>query len=160
MTFVTSVSFVWLVTIGTLTTCFAYFAHRAFRSEPVHRYRMSRRLTRSSFLKFYRNGRAGRLKRFRRIALEVQSDIEAALTPPLCTSHARSFLPILADVKKHGQKLISQQTTTHRVASPEREKELTDLVTQLASLEARLRLLPKPNLTIEQVLLGKFEEER
>jgi hypothetical protein len=108
-------------------------------------------------LRFYRNGRGGRLKRYSKIAKEVLIDVESALSPPLCPNHARSFLPILTDVKRHGQKLLSQQTGAHRVSAPDREKELGELILRLTMLEQRLKALPKPNLTIEQVLLGNFE---
>jgi len=108
-------------------------------------------------LRFYRNGRGGRLKRFFKIANEVLGDVESALSPPLCSNHARSFLPLLTDVKRHGQKLLSQQTGAHRVSAPDREKELGQLILRLTMLEQRLKALPKPNLTIEQVLLGNFE---
>jgi hypothetical protein len=71
--------------------------------------------------------------------------------------HARSFLPILSDVRKRGQILLQQQTTAHRVAFPDREKTLNDLVMRLFVMESKLKALPKPTVTIEEVLSGKFE---
>lgn len=157
MAFLNSASWFWLITAGTLTTCVAYVTHWAVRSGLGRSFRMRSFSPHRRLLRLHRNGRGGRLKRFSKIANEVLNDVEESLTPPLCSNHARSFLPILTDVKRHGQKLLNQQTGAHRVSAPEREKELGELIVRLTALEQRLKALPKPNLTIEQVLLGKFE---
>jgi hypothetical protein len=104
-----------------------------------------------------RGGRNSQLKSYCRIATDVMSDVQAALEPPGCQKHARSFLPILADVTRRGLILLSQQTGTHRVTAPERERELKSTVDKLISLERKLKSLPKPTVTVEEVLLGKFE---
>lgn len=157
MAFVTPASLVWLITGGTLATCLALVARWAVRTGFGRKVHKKKRIQGATLLRFYRNGRGGRLKRFFKIANEVLGDVESALSPPLCSNHARSFLPILTDVKRHGQKLLSQQTGAHRVSAPDREKELGQLILRLTMLEQRLKALPKPNLTIEQVLLGNFE---
>jgi len=157
MNLVTSASLIWIFTGGTLIACVAYVVHWAIRTGFGQRARRSRSLPHAALLRLCRNGRGGRLKRYNKIANEVLNDVEAALSPPHCSNHARSFLPILTDVKRHGQRLLSQQTGAHRVSAPDREKELGELIVRLTLLEQRLKALPKPNLTIEQVLLGNFE---
>jgi len=118
----------------------------------IHRLRIKRPLQR-----LIRGGRNSQLKSYCRIATDVMSDVEAALEPPSCQKHARSFLPILADVRRRGLILLSQQTGTHRVTAPERERELKSTVDKLINLERKLKSLPKPTVTVEEVLLGKFE---
>ena len=165
---VSSMGMIWMIMMGIIAICTAY-PHPPWPSQQRHfsgllwqttvkpHILKNRRISYRPMLRFNRGGRASRLKRFERIARDVISDIESALQPPHCNQHARSFLPILSDVKRRGQLLLGQQTGAHRVGSPERERELTRIVDQLSRLEMRLKALPKPNVTVEEVLLGKFE---
>jgi hypothetical protein len=154
---VSSISMVWMIMVGIMATCLAYLVGFLCQtSVKVHLNRQKRNALRP-LLSFTRAGRGSRLKRFEQIAVVVVSDVEAALQPPLCSRHARSFLPILSDVRRRGQLLLSQQTGAHRVSAPERERQLHSIVHKLGQLENRLKALPKPNVTVEEVLLGKFE---
>lgn len=148
---------VWMTIAGTITLCTALYTAVLWRGS-VHK-KKTRTATglKRSVIALTRSGRASRLKRFENIARGVVCDVESALQPPLCHRHARSFLPILSDVRRRGQVLLQQQTTAHRVASPEREKTLAELVMRLFTLESTLKALPKPTVTIEEVLSGKFE---
>jgi hypothetical protein len=154
---VSSMGMIWMIMMGIIAICTAYFSGLLWQTTVKPHILKNRRISYRPLLRFNRGGRASRLKRFERIARDVISDIESALQPPHCNQHARSFLPILSDVKRRGQLLLGQQTGAHRVGSPERERELTRLVDQLSRLEMRLKALPKPNVTVEEVLLGKFE---
>lgn len=147
----------WMAIAGALACCATLYTTLTYRAALKDKGLKSRRSFKRSMSVFTRAGRTGRLNRFENIARVVVSDVEAALQPPLCHRHARSFLPILADVRKRGQTLLSQQTYAHRVTSPVREKALSELVMQLFNLEGQLKALPKPTVTIEEVLSGKFE---
>lgn len=150
-------SIAWMALTGTFTCCSAVFAIIIWRATIHKSSKRSAQRIRRSIAALTRAGRGSRVKKFETIAHGVVSDVEAALQPPLCNRHARSFLPILSDVRRHGQRLLQQQTTAHRVASPDRERNLADLVMQLFTLESKLKSLPKPSVTIEEVLSGKFE---
>ncbi|MEN9825000.1 MAG: hypothetical protein RI953_745 [Pseudomonadota bacterium] len=147
----------WMAIAGALACCTTLYMALLYRIALKNRGLKSRGSFKRSMLLFSRAGRSGRLNRFENIARVVLSDVEAALQPPLCHRHARSFLPIIADVRKRGQTLLSQQTYAHRVTSPVREKALADLVMRIFNLESQLKALPKPSVTIEEVLSGKFE---
>ena len=149
--------FVWMTIAATITLCTALYTAVLWRGS-MHK-KITRKATalKRSVIALTRSGRASRLKRFENIARGVLCDVESALQPPLCHRHARSFLPILSDVRRRGQVLLQQQTTAHRVASPKREKTLAELVIRLFTLESELKALPKPTVTIEEVLSGKFD---
>lgn len=149
--------YAWMATTGAIVCCALVYSSFILRNVVRRSARHPVRRLGRSFAGLTRAGRGSRLKRFEAIACGVVSDVEAALQPPLCHRHARSFLPILADVRRRGQLLLQQQTTAHRVASPDRERDLTNLVMRLFTLEAQLKALPKPSVTIEEVLSGKFE---
>lgn len=152
-----SSSIAWMAIAGTITCCTAIYLASIWRGSVYKASRKPTKGVRRTLSALSRSGRYGRLKRFEAIARGVVSDVESALEPPLCHRHARSFLPILADVRRHGQALLRQQTKAHRVALPDRERHLAELVRQLFHLESKLKALPKPTVTIEEVLSGKFE---
>ncbi|MEN9530148.1 MAG: hypothetical protein RI932_2021 [Pseudomonadota bacterium] len=154
---VTSIGMVWMIMVGIMATCVAYFVGFLWQTTVKVQFVRHKKTTLRSLLRFTRAGRGSRLKRFQQIAVGVVSDVESALQPPHCSRHARSFLPILSDVRRRGQLLLSQQTGAHRVSAPDRERQLHSLVDRLGQLENRLKALPKPNVTVEEVLLGKFE---
>ncbi|NBO38764.1 hypothetical protein EBU99_09295 [bacterium] len=147
----------WMVMIGTLGMCAAYYIGLCWQSILKFTHPRSKRISQKPVLQFARAGRGNRLKRFERIARDVVVDVESALQPPHCHHHARSLIPLISDVRRRGELLLSQQTGTHRITAPEREMLLETLVSQLFSLESRLKALPKPKVTIEEVLSGKFE---
>lgn len=154
---VSSMGMIWVVMMGIIAMCTAYISGLLWQTTFKPHIFKNRRISYRPLLRFNRGGRASRLKRFERIARDVMCDIESALQPPHCNQHARSFLPILSDVRRRGQLLLGQQTGTHWVGSLERERELARLVDKLSQLENRLKALPRPNVTVEEVLLGKFE---
>ncbi|MEN9808683.1 MAG: hypothetical protein RLZZ488_250 [Pseudomonadota bacterium] len=149
--------YAWMATTGAIV-CFALvYSSFIVRNFSIRSARHPVRRLGRSISAMSRAGRGSRVRRFESIARGVVSDVEDALQPPLCHRHARSFLPILSDVRRRGQLLLQQQTNAHRVASPDRERDLTNLVMRLFTLEAQLKALPKPSVTIEEVLSGKFE---
>lgn len=147
---------VWMTMIGVITTFLVFYVKLLCQS--VYDKKISKPNQQALHLpRFLRGGRTSHLRKFQRIASDVVCDVQSALEPPHCHKHARSFLPILSDVRRRGELLLSQQTLAHRVTAAEREQKLCTLVGQLIILESRLKALPKPNVTIEEVLLGKFE---
>ncbi|MBM3382003.1 MAG: hypothetical protein FJY29_06125 [Betaproteobacteria bacterium] len=154
---VSSIGMIWMIMVGVLATSLAYFIGFLWQTSAKVQFIRKKRNSLRSLLRLPRAGRGSRLKRFEQIAVVVVTDVESALQPPLCSRHARSFLPILSDVRRRGQLLLSQQTGAHRVSAPERERHLYSLVDKLGQLEIQLKALPKPNVTVEEVLLGKFE---
>jgi hypothetical protein len=148
---------VWTAIAMTTVGCISLYALNLWSGSAKSRKLTAMRHLRRKVVSLTRTGRSGRLNRFENIARGVVCDVEAALQPPHCHKHARSFLPILSDVRRHGQVLLQQQTTAHRVAYPQRERQLSELVMRLFILESQLKALPKPSVTIEEVLSGKFE---
>ncbi|NBX15972.1 MAG: hypothetical protein EBR09_01255 [Proteobacteria bacterium] len=148
---------VWMAIAGIILGVSSFYAAILWRGSTRSKRLRTMQLLRRRVESLTRTGRTGRLTRFENIAKDVLCDVESALQPPLCTMHARSFLPILSDVRKRGQILLQQQTTAHRVAFPDREKTLNELVMRLFVMESKLKALPKPTVTIEEVLSGKFE---
>lgn len=149
--------FAWMAYAGLLICSSTMFVTLAWRGKFQKRLLNSTKMVKHSFVTLRRSGRSGRLRRFESIAHAVVTDVTAALQPPLCHHHARSFLPIVSDVRRRGQSLLDQQTTAHRVSSPEREKSLKKLVLELFSLETQLKALPKHTVTMDDVLSGKFD---
>lgn len=147
---------VWMVLLGIMTISIAFYFGLLWQTSFAHHFSRSRRRT-SKSMKILRGGRVTHLKKFERIARDVVTDVESALEPPHCHRHARSFLPILSDVRRRGEQLLNQQTLAHKVTAPQREQDLCTLVDQLNGLEVRLKSLPKSKVTVEEVLLGKFE---
>lgn len=147
----------WMAIAGAVTGCIVVYTMLVLQGVRHASQKHRQDSWKRSFGALTRAGRGRRLQRFQTIARDVVTDVEAALQPPLCHRHARSFLPILADVRKRGQSLLQQQTTAHRVTSPDRERDLAQLVMRLFVLESQLKSLPKPSVTIEEVLSGKFE---
>jgi len=154
---VSTMGMIWMVMMGIIAMCTAYFSGLLWQTTFKPHILKNGRLSCRPLLRFNRGDGASRLKRFERIARDVICDIESALQPPHCNQHARSFLPILSDAKRRGQLLLGQQSGRHRVGSSERGRELARLVDKLSRLEMRLKALPKPTVTVEEVLLGKFE---
>ena len=148
-------SAVWMAMGSIVATCLIYYLKMLWRA--LSEKRVSKMNHSNRWPRFLRGGRMSHVKKFQRIAKDMVCDVESALEPPHCHLHARSFLPILSDVRRRGELLMSQQTLAHRVTAPDREQELCTLVRQLTILENRLKALPKPKVTIEEVLLGKFE---
>lgn len=148
---------VWTLLLGFIATYTAYLIGFLCQTSLKFRSIRQKKISQRYLLRFKRAGRGNRIRQFEQIAFGVVSDVESALYPPLCSRHARSFLPILSDVHRRGQLLLNQQTGAHRVSAPDRERQLRCLVDKLGQLESRLKALPKPNVTVEEVLLGKFE---
>lgn len=152
-----SLNWPWWAILGTaiaVATCLASILRQSLFSARIKK---DNKLFRRPIARLLRGGRTSQLKGFERIATDVICDVESALEPPSCQKHARSFLPILCDVRRRGQHLLTQQTGAHRVSSPERERLLQNTVDRLNQLEQKLKALPKPTVTVEEVLLGKFE---
>lgn len=147
----------WTGMAGTLILFALFCLKNLWQIMASRRLKIQRLRVRRPLQRLVRGGRNSQLKGYCRIASDVLSDVEAALEPPSCQKHARSFLPILADCRRRGLVLLSQQTGTHRVTAPERERELKAIVDKLINLERKLKSLPKPTVTVEEVLLGKFE---
>jgi hypothetical protein len=147
----------WIFVGATMTGFSVVFGILFWRSFSVKTNKLSAGSPSRLVMSLARTGRGYRLNRFETVARGVLSDVEDAMQPPVCYRHARSFLPLLSDVLKHGQILLRQQTMAHRVAYPDREEQLSLLVTHLFTLESKLRSLPKQTISIEDVLAGKFE---
>jgi hypothetical protein len=150
-------SIVWMAIAGTMMSFTSLYVFILWRGSARSKKLRTMQKIRRRIESLTRAGRTSRVTRFENIARGVLCDVESALQPPLCHMHARSFLPILSDVRRRGQALLHQQTTAHRVAFPDRERQLSELVGRLFVLESQLKALPKPTVTIEEVLSGKFE---
>lgn len=105
-----------------------------------------------------RQTRYAKLKHFHSLARGVISDASEALAESTATaSGARALIPIVCEVRKRGELLVARTKTFHWLCLPLRERRLRPLVCELIQVEEVLKSLPRPELSIEDVLAGKLE---
>lgn len=100
-----------------------------------------------------------RVKHFLNVATGVLQDAHGSLLDGVREpASARALIPIVADVRQHGERLLASQAAIHWVLAPLYEPRLAPLVRELIALEGLLKSLPRPQLSLEDVLAGNFEE--
>jgi hypothetical protein len=105
-----------------------------------------------------RSLRPSRLRQFEVMAQGVLRDVGSALIEAPCQApEVRSLLPIVCEVRRHGEVLLRTRGPFGRLLWPAREWRLAPLVRDLARIEDVLRALPRSRLTLEDVLAGRFD---
>lgn len=96
------------------------------------------------------NRRINRVRNFEKLAEMVIKDIlEALKTENRSHEQAKALLPLLLDVRKTGEKLLSQQHFYHTVLFPLGEKRIKPRVERLIHVEKLLKSLPRQSLSCE-----------
>ena len=96
-------------------------------------------------------------REFEKMSRIVISDTSHALLEgDQFASEAKALLPIILEIRKHGENLIETQSRTQMLL-PGTKVRMKLLVKDLKSLEALLKETPKRTLSLEDVLLGNFE---
>lgn len=105
------------------------------------------------------NSRLGKSLRFQRVASQVIADAHDLLRDSEKSYEARAFIPIVCDVRKYGEFLRSRRNFYHKCLAPRMEKNLERILRELAFLERELRALPRPGLSVEDILGSQPEQQ-
>lgn len=99
-----------------------------------------------------------KIKQYSLVAGAVLTDVhEAIQEQQQVYSTIRTFLPLLVDVRKKGESLLATRSLFFRFLDPLLTENLPSLVREVSIMEEVLKMLPKSNLTLEDVLAGKFD---
>ncbi len=129
-----------LVTIPTFILILYFF--RSFRKS-FHKNKKKLR-----FLIF--NRRLNRVRNFEKLSEMVMKDILDALkTENNSHEQAKALLPLLLDIRKTGERLLSQQHFYHTVLFPIGESRLKPRVERLIHVEKLLKSLPRQSVSCE-----------
>ncbi len=110
------------------------------------------------FKHIFGRSRISKMRQFRSLAKGVLADVEQALYEnPEKRHEARALLPLVAEVRKRGELLITNKEFCNLLWKPVKESKLMPLVNDLNHKEQMLRSLPRPKLTIDEILAGKTE---
>lgn len=117
------------------------------------------RKSRSSklFYRFVGGTRPVRARRFVDIGDRLIVDVCEMLEETTHRSEARVLIPLVADLRKRGDRLVASKGKLSELVFSKLEKRVESLHQELIRLEQLLRALPKSKLTLEDVLAGKFE---
>jgi hypothetical protein len=96
---------------------------------------------------------------FETMALELLRDVSTVVIEKNTTSlEAKAFLPIVSSVRKRGDEIVALPLPKWRFHARRRHKQLKTLVHDLHKVENLLRNIPRPSITLEDVLKGNFEK--
>ena len=96
------------------------------------------------------NRRLIRVRNFENLSEMVMKDIlEALKTENNSHEQAKALLPLLLDIRKTGEKLLSQQHFYHTVLFPLGESRLKPRVERLIHVEKLLKSLPRQSVSCE-----------
>ena len=96
------------------------------------------------------NRRLNRVKNFEKLSEMVLKDIlEALKMENRSHEQAKALLPLLLDVRKTGEKLLSQQHFYHTVLFPLGENRIKPRVERLIHVEKLLKSLPRKSVSCE-----------
>ena len=138
---------------GTLLTIAGLKLRRYFAARS-----RNRRIDEPLGAEWLRRSRPTRMKQFEGMAHSVLTDVGGLVVEGVSrVPDARAMLPLVVEVKRHGQFLLGAQSSWHYLFAPSREWRLDSLVKDLGRLEELLRNLPRSELTLEDVLAGRFE---
>lgn len=97
-------------------------------------------------------------KRFLELGARIVEDVQDMVgEPSQANAEARVLIPLVADIRRRGDRLIASKTKVNGFVFARLEKRVSLLHTELMTLEKILRALPRSKLTLEDVLAGKFE---
>ena len=129
-----------IITIPTL-----FLIHYFFKSFNKSFFKNKKKLR---FLIF--NRRLNQVRNFEKLSEMVLKDILDALkTESRSNEQAKALLPLLLDVRKTGEKLLSQQHFYHTVLFPLGENRLKPRVERLIHVEKLLKSLPRQSISCE-----------
>lgn len=99
---------------------------------------------------FIFNRRVMSIKNFENLSEMIMKDIlEALKAGNHMHIQAKALLPLLLDVRKTGEKLLSQQHFYHIILFPSGESRIRGKVERLIQIEKLLKSLPKQSVSFE-----------
>ncbi|MGY3803191.1 hypothetical protein ACWNT8_03890 [Pigmentibacter ruber] len=92
------------------------------------------------------------IKNFENLSEMISRDIlEALRAGNHMHIQAKALLPLLLDVRKTGEKLLSQQHFYHIILFPSGESRIRKKVERLIQIEKLLKSLPKQSISYENI---------
>ncbi len=96
------------------------------------------------------NSRLNSLRNFEKLSEMVMKDIlEALKTENNSHEQAKALLPLLLDIRKTGEKLLSQQHFYHTILFPIGESRIKPRIERLIHVEKLLKSLPRQSVSCE-----------
>jgi hypothetical protein len=107
---------------------------------------------------WFQASRFSKLKHFDAMAQSVLKDVGFLVVEhPNQVGEARAMLPIVLEIRKHGENLLQRRRPWMLVICLPWEVRIRPLVKDLERVEDLLRELPRSRLSLEDVLDGHFE---
>ena len=98
-----------------------------------------------------------RIRQFQRIAKSLIHDVRSFSSGTEELSYeARTMLPLIAEARLLGERLLSERRKLHKLLHPKMEFQIENTIHDLIVVETKLRSIPKTAYTLEDVVAGKF----
>jgi predicted methyltransferase len=111
--------------------------------------------TRSLAVRLWRSTRTHKIRTYQAMASDVIQDVTQLMANNQRVDEARAMRSLVSDARKKGEHLVATRQFYHAYWLRS-ENALFSTVSQLTLLEERIGALPRSQLTLEDVLAGRF----
>jgi hypothetical protein len=112
----------------------------------------------SLMTRLFRRSRLFKIRNFSRLSSAILIDAKPLVDDTTRVAEARAFRPLVSELRKQGEHLLASRRWYHCCTSWWKERELEADLEKITDIELILRALPCSELTLEDVLAGRFPE--